>query len=195
MSGRPPPAATAPSKDAPVEALGPWPAAVALAELAARRNSGALDERDYFFAYVCTTPGSGGEAVPAGEGAMPVAGAAEAAAGVPAAAVATGASVQAAAGAGPSNGGYQEAVQSEFALPALAPEPALVGSRAESGAAPAALLSEPLAVAAPPVLAEAREPGLETNGDTVSNGEGGTATEEVQQLSDARNLLQGLSLA
>eukprot|EP00198_Chlamydomonas_reinhardtii_P008951 XP_001698288.1 predicted protein [Chlamydomonas reinhardtii] len=124
MSGRPPPAATAPSKDAPVEALGPWPAAVALAELAARRNSGALDERDYFFAY-----------------------------------------------------------------------PALVGSRAESGAAPAALLSEPLAVAAPPVLAEAREPGLETNGDTVSNGEGGTATEEVQQLSDARNLLQGLSLA
>ncbi|KAG2449570.1 hypothetical protein HYH02_005103 [Chlamydomonas schloesseri] len=83
MSGRPPPAATAPSKDAPVEALGPWPAATALAELAARREGaggggggssgqgegggcgpdgqggsaggGGLDERDYFFAYVCTT--------------------------------------------------------------------------------------------------------------------------------------------
>ncbi|KAG2428805.1 hypothetical protein HXX76_011505 [Chlamydomonas incerta] len=54
MSGRPPPAASAPSKDAPVEALGPWPAAAALAELAARRDSGALDERDYFFAYVST---------------------------------------------------------------------------------------------------------------------------------------------
>ncbi|GLC47509.1 hypothetical protein PLESTB_001805400 [Pleodorina starrii] len=50
MTGRPLPSQCAANKDEPIRALGPWPAATALQELAAQE----LDTRDYFFAYICT---------------------------------------------------------------------------------------------------------------------------------------------